>query len=160
MKKPNQPHNKKRLNRILAAILLIPICFYILPKAVFYWSVCRGIQESWGTGGDLLFFEFCPAEAVEEWYETLFWEECAKQDEQLPPNTELLISACTAPVVRGVPGGEVLFVHEKKTGEMYLLDLRTGEKRQLHPNYEGGAFLSSELVWRPGYGGDRIIFLI
>lgn len=91
---------------------------------------------------------------VDVWYENLFWEECVKQDEQIPPNTELLISACTDPKVRGVPGGEVLFVHEKKTGEIYLLDLRTGEKKQV-PNdpllVQHGIFLSSELVWLVGY---------
>lgn len=63
----------------------------------------------------------------------------------------LLVSA----IVRGVPGGEVLFVYEERTGKMYLLDLRTGEKRKV-PNdpllLSKGIFLSSELVWLEGSG--------
>lgn len=91
------------------------------------------------------------------WHEKIFWEECVKQDEQIPPNTELLISACTNPEVRGVPEGDMLFVREKKTGEVYILDLRTGEKKQV-PNdpvlLKRGIFLSSELVWLEGEGGE------
>ncbi len=83
----------------------------------------------------------------------LFWPLCAKQDRDIPPNTEVLVSACKRPHVRGVPGGEVLFVQEGETGKMYLLDLRTGEKRDLpnDPLFLGhGVFLSSELVWLEG----------
>lgn len=165
MKKPNQPHNKKRLNRILVIILLIPICFYILPKAVFHWSVCEGIQYSGGLVGDVLFSEFCPGEK-EQWYENLFWEECIKQDRAVPPYAEVIISACTDPEVRGVPGGEFLFVHEKKTDEIYLLDLRTGEKRQLPPGYKGSIILSSESAWihgsavGPGKNGYRSHYVL
>lgn len=86
-------------------------------------------------------------------YEKIFWEECVKQDEQIPLNTELLISACVEPEVRGVPEGNILFVREEKTGEVYILDLRTGEKKQV-PNdpdlLKRGVFLSSELVWLEG----------
>lgn len=78
---------------------------------------------------------------------------CFAQDIFRPPNTELLVSACKEPVARGVPGGEVLFVHEVRTGNMYLLDLGTDEKRKV-PNdpllLEKGVFLSSELVWLEG----------
>lgn len=83
----------------------------------------------------------------------LFWPLCLKEDLFRPPNTEVLISACKNPGVSGVPGGEVLFVHEGRTGKMYLLDLRTGEKRKV-PNdpllLDHGVFLSPELVWLEG----------
>jgi len=85
----------------------------------------------------------------------LFWKLCTEQDRDIPANAELLVSACKRPEVRGVPGGEVLFVHEVKTGKIYLLDLRTGEKRKV-PNgqlvLDKGIFLSSELVWLEGNG--------
>jgi hypothetical protein len=85
--------------------------------------------------------------------EILFWKLCTEQDRELPPNTEVLVSACKEPVATGVPGGEVLFVHENRSGRMYLLDLRTGEKRKV-PNdpllLDKGIFLSSELVWLEG----------
>jgi hypothetical protein len=147
--------SNKRIRTILIFIVAIPLCFYVLPKAVFYQSVCKGIQESGGLVEDFLFFSFCPTEVIEQWYENLFWQECVKQDQQIPPNAELLISACTDPIVHGMPGGELLFVHEKKTGEAYLLDLRTGEKRQV-PNQplllerRGIIFLNSELAWLTG----------
>ncbi len=83
----------------------------------------------------------------------LFWPLCLKQDRDIPPNTEVLVSACKNPGVRGVPGGGVLFVHEGRTGKMYLLDLRTGEKRKVPDDpllLDHGVFLSSELVWLEG----------
>ncbi len=96
---------------------------------------------------------------------------CSAQDVFRPPNTEVLVSACKHPIATGVPGGEVLFVHEVRTGKMYLLDLRTGEKRKL-PNdpllLEKGIFLSSDLVLlegsrsrpeSPGYRPDYILDL-
>ncbi len=86
----------------------------------------------------------------------LFWKLCTEQDRDIPANAELLVSACKRPEVRGVPGGELLFVDELKTGKIYLLDLRTGEKRKV-PNdpllLSKGIFLSSELVWLEGSGG-------
>lgn len=83
----------------------------------------------------------------------LFFTLCIKEDIFRPPNTEVLVSACKKPGARGVPGGEVLFVREAKANKIYLLDLRTGEKRKV-PNdpllLEKGVFLSSELVWLEG----------
>src|SRR5690348_8846323 len=72
---------------------------------------------------------------------------CLKQDREIPPNTEVIVSSCKRPTVIGVPGGEVLFVHEELTNSMYLLDLRTKEKRKipkdpLLPNSERTIFLS------------------
>ncbi len=85
--------------------------------------------------------------------ELLFWKLCLEQDHDIPSNTEVLVSACKSPGSTGVPGGEVLFVREGRTDKMYLLDLRTGEKRDV-PNdpllLEDGIFLSSELVWLEG----------
>jgi hypothetical protein len=83
----------------------------------------------------------------------LFWPLCLKQDHDIPPNTDVLVSACKNPGVSGVPGGEVLFVEEGRTGKMYLLDLRTGEKRKVPDDpllLEDGIFLSPELVWLEG----------
>ncbi|MBI5965277.1 MAG: hypothetical protein HY863_17515 [Chloroflexi bacterium] len=83
----------------------------------------------------------------------LFWPLCLKQDRDIPPNTEVIVSACKSPVVQGVPGGEVLFVREGDTDKMYLLDLRTGKKRDVPNNpllLDHGVFLSSELVWLEG----------
>jgi hypothetical protein len=83
----------------------------------------------------------------------LFWPLCLKQDRDIPPNTEVLVSACKNPNVRGVPGGEVLFVHEGRTDKMYLLDLRTGKKRKAPDDplfLDHGVFLNSELVWLEG----------
>ncbi len=85
--------------------------------------------------------------------EILFWKLCTEQDRDIPPNTEVIISACKRPHAIGVPGGEVLFVHERRSGKMYLLDLRTREKRKV-PNdpllLDRGIFLSSDLVWLEG----------
>lgn len=85
--------------------------------------------------------------------EILFRKLCIEQDRDIPPHSEVLVSACKFPIVRGVPGGEVLFVYEERSGKIYLLDLRTGEKRKV-PNgrlvLNKGIFLSSELVWLKG----------
>jgi hypothetical protein len=82
-----------------------------------------------------------------------FYLLCLKQDRDIPPNTEVLVSACKRPIAIVVPGGEVLFVREGRSGKMYLLDLRTGEKKKI-PNdpllVDHGIFLSSELVWLEG----------
>jgi hypothetical protein len=94
---------------------------------------------------------------------------CSAQDIFRPPNTEVLVSACKRPVATGVPGGEVLFVREVRTGRMYLLDLRTDGERKV-PNdpllLEKGIFLSSDLVWlegslvRPGKSGYRPHYIL
>lgn len=121
---------KKIQNKKTLALLITIVMLWYVPRIVITWL-------------------------VDKWYENLYWKECPKKDREILPNTELLISACTNPEVRGVPGGEILFVHERKTGEIYLLDLRTGEKKQV-PNdplvLENGIFLSSELVWLRGFG--------
>ena len=82
----------------------------------------------------------------------LFLTLCTKQDRNIPSNTEVLVSACKKPVVQGVSGGEVLFVYEGLTDKMYLLDLRTGEKRKVPKDFalrneERVVFLSSDLIW-------------
>jgi len=82
--------------------------------------------------------------------EILFWKFCTEQDREIPPNTEVIVSACKRPNATGVPGGEVLFVHEGRGGRVYLLDLRTGEKRKVPKDQllvNKGIFLSSKLVW-------------
>lgn len=83
----------------------------------------------------------------------LFWPLCLKQDIIRPPKTKVIVSACKSAKVFGVPGGEVLFVREGRTDKMYLLDLRTGEKRSV-PNdpllLDYGVFLTPELVWLEG----------
>lgn len=101
----------------------------------------------------------------------LFRSLCLKQDRDIRSNTEVIVSACKRPIIRGVPGGEVLFVREGDTEEMYLLDLRTGDKRDI-PNdpllVDHGIFLNSELVWLengftqpgdPGYEPNYILDL-
>jgi len=88
--------------------------------------------------------------------EILFQSLCMEQDREIPPHTEVLVSACKRPEAKGVPGGEVLFVNEKRTGRIYLLDLRTGEKTKIsnaHFLFENGIFLSSDLVWLEGSRG-------
>jgi hypothetical protein len=99
----------------------------------------------------------------------LFWPLCLKQDRDIPPNTEVIVSACKRPYISGVPGGEVLFVREVGTDKMYLVDLRTGETREV-PNdpllFDHGIFLSSELVWlgngytEPGDPGYRPNYIL
>jgi hypothetical protein len=95
----------------------------------------------------------------------LFWKLCTEQDQNIPPNTEVLVSACKRPAVHGVPDGDTLFVREIRVDRLYfldlrpektyLLDLRTGEKRKV-PNdpllLDKGIFLSSDLVWLEGSG--------
>jgi hypothetical protein len=86
----------------------------------------------------------------------LFVTLCLKEDIFRPPHTEVLVSACKKPVARGVPGGEAVFVYERRTGKMYLLDLRTGEKNKVPDDpllLDKGVFLNSELVWLEGSGG-------
>ncbi|MCL4270646.1 MAG: hypothetical protein KJZ72_13925 [Anaerolineales bacterium] len=86
--------------------------------------------------------------------EILFLKLCLEQDREIPPHTEVLISACKKPGVWGVPGGEYLFVREGRT-KMYMLDLRTGLRKKV-PNdpelLERGVFLSPELIWLMGSG--------
>lgn len=86
----------------------------------------------------------------------LVWSLCWQRNLDLPPNTEVIVSACRSPVVVGVPGGEVLFVREHRPEKMYLLDLRTGEKRAVPDDplfLKRGVFLNSELAWLEGSPG-------
>jgi hypothetical protein len=83
----------------------------------------------------------------------LFVTLCHKEDIFRPPHTKVLVSACKRPVARGVPGGEVVFVYEGRTGKIYLLNLRNGEKRRLPDDpllLNEGVFLSPELIWLEG----------
>lgn len=83
----------------------------------------------------------------------LFFTLCIKEDIFRPPHTKVLVSACKRPVARGVPGGEAAFIFEGSTDRAYLLDLRTGEKRNLPDDpllLDKGVFLSPELVWLEG----------
>ncbi len=137
---------KNPLFKFLLICAVIFACYKLL-ALTFVWSFC-GVRELSGMETDI-FFTLCPQDAQQRYEEHLFWEECINQDKQVPPNTEIIISACTDPEVRGVPGGELLYVYENKTGDVYLLDLRTGEKRLL-PSDFGGTFLTSELVWIHG----------
>ncbi|MBK6648006.1 MAG: hypothetical protein IPG44_20060 [Anaerolineales bacterium] len=78
---------------------------------------------------------------------------CIKEDISRPSNSEVLVSACKQPFAIGVPGGEDVFIYEGRTGKMYLLDLRTGEKRRIPDDplfLDKGVFLSSDLVWLEG----------
>lgn len=78
---------------------------------------------------------------------------CLKEDNSRPSNTEVLVSACKRPVARGVPSGEAAFIYEGTTGKMYLLNLRTGEKRRLPDDpllLNKGVFLSPDLIWLEG----------
>lgn len=99
----------------------------------------------------------------------LFWPLCLKEDLFRPPNTEVLVSACKKPVAIGIPGGEALFVYEDRTEKTYLLDLRTGEKKDVPDDsllLDKGVFLSSELVWlegsytQPGTSGYRPHYIL
>lgn len=122
--------------KILAAVLLVLLCG-ILSKQALLWKICKGQNRS--LLEEEIFWQVCKEEQ-----EALFWETCAEFDRNLPPNTELLVSACTRPV---------LFVHEELTDKMYLLDLRTGEKRKVPDDpllLDHGIFLSSELLWLEG----------
>jgi len=112
-----------------------------------HWKICKNPDRS-NTLEEELFWQICKEEQ-----EALFWETCEEFDRNPPPNMEVLVSACTSPSARGVPGGDVLFVHEGLTDKMYLLDLRTGEKRKVPDDpllLDHGVFLSSELVWLKG----------
>ena len=78
---------------------------------------------------------------------------CIKEDIFRPSHTEVLVSACKQPFAIGVPGGEDVFIYEGRTDKMYLLNLRTGEKRKIpddHLFVNEGVFLSSDLVWLEG----------
>ena len=88
--------------------------------------------------------------------EILFWTLCIKQDLNIPLNTEVLVSACKRPEAKNVPGGEFIFVHEGRTGQTYLLDLRTKIKIRVPRDPRlliHGVFLNSELVWLEGSPG-------
>ncbi len=103
----------------------------------------------------------------------LYWKLCTDQDRNILANTEVIVSACKRPSVIGVPGGEVLFVHEGLTDKMYLLDLHTGEKRKVPndpflPDKDRVVFLNPELAWferrgsnsnYPNYSPDYILDL-
>lgn len=133
--------------KILMACAVI-FAGYKLLALTFVWTFCE-VRDRSASELDA-FLYLCPAESIQRYGEYLFWEECPKSDKDLPPNTELLISACVDPQVRGAPGGEVLYVHEARTGLTYLLDLRTGEKKPIPEDQilsKRGVFLNSELVW-------------
>jgi hypothetical protein len=105
-------------------------------------------------------------------YSLRFPSLCLKQDLLRPPNTEILISACNKEErmrITVTPDGKALFVTKKSArnnisgnipapDEVYLLDLSTGEKRNVPVEnlywMEQGELLSSELFWwwvDPGY---------
>lgn len=87
----------------------------------------------------------------------LFYTLCLKEDIFRPPHTEVLVSACKKPLARGVPSGEFFFVYEGRTDNMYLFDLRSGEKRKLPDDpllLDKGVFLGSDLVWLEGSWGN------
>lgn len=78
---------------------------------------------------------------------------CIREDIFRPSHTKVLVSACKQPFAIGVPGGEDVFIYEGRTDKMYLLDLRTGEKRKIPDDplfLDKGMFLSSDLVWLEG----------
>lgn len=83
----------------------------------------------------------------------LFFPLCIKEDIFRPPNTEVLVSACKKPGATGTFSGEALFVSEGYTGNIYRLDLITGEKSEIPKYsllYDYGVFLSPKLVWIKG----------
>jgi len=95
-------------------------------------------------------------------FSLLFWPLCLKQDRDIPPNTEVLISACNKRLLVTVtPDGKALFVRKVSASssyrldDVYLLDLHTGEKRDVPEDpllmETKGKLLSSELVWLDGY---------
>ena len=152
---------KRLFVTISAVIFLVLLCFtfstrILIPKLCKdegqdilqnHFQIDYSTISLFGLLKEELFWEIC-----EEEQEVLFLEACQEQDRNLPPNTEILVSACTGPYAVEVPGGEVVFVHEGLTNKMYLLDLRTGEKRDVpdDPRFEHAIFLSSELVWLEG----------
>ena len=131
---------KRLLVTISAVILLVLLCYtfstrMLIPKlckdegqdiSQHYFQKDYSNISLFSILKEELFWGLC-----EEEQEVLFLEACQEQDRNLPPNTEILVSACTAPYAVGVPDGEVVFVHEGLTNKMYLLDLRTGEKRDV-----------------------------
>lgn len=146
--------------KILIGVLLVLL--YVFSKEALLPKFCRDesrvlLQDQlqnnfpvspFGALKEKLFWETCKKEQEE-----LFWTACRELDRSQPPNAEILVSSCESPGASGVPGGELLYVNEKRTHKKYLLDLRTGEKRDI-PNdplfLEHGRFLSSELVWLEG----------
>ena len=133
------------LIKTLTVIFLTFMCC-ALSKEAFLWKVCN--ESDRGPLEELIFWGQC-----EQQKETLFLETCEEFDRNLPPNTELLVSACTSPHAIGVSDGKILFVREEKTGKIYLLDLSTGEKKDIPIDrliLDRGIFLSSELIWMQG----------
>jgi len=90
----------------------------------------------------------------------LFRPLCLKQDRNIPPNTEILVSACNKNRVRVnvTPDGKALFVTKSSPDSsyrleyVYLLDLSTGKRRDVPVDnldlMRRGELLSSELFWR------------
>ncbi len=161
---------KPLLVKILAAVsfvfLLVLLC-YAFSTSILIPKLCKNVGQDilqnhfqidysnislFSLLKEELFWDLC-----EEEQEVLFLEACQEQDRNLPPNTEILVSACTSPSVVGVPDGKILLVRERKTRKMYLLDLRTGEKKDV-PNdpllFDYGILLNSELVWLEGNFGS------
>ena len=135
--------------KILVSVLFVFLCYGLSVKT-FHLAVCEE-KEPHGLEFDL-FLMFCEKEK-NEWFEKRFWEECTKNDKDIPPHTEVLISACKEPAVRGFSDGEKLFVIEDKTGEAYFLNLRTGEKTSVPDGKQlwDEVFLSPDLVFFNGY---------
>lgn len=151
--------NKSLFVKILISILLLFLC-YAFSKEALLPKFCRDESQSilqmqndppktsFEQLKKALFWGLCKEEQ-----ELLFWTICMDRDRNLPPNTELLVSSCESPYVTAIPGGEILFVQEGRTHKKYLLNLRTGEKRDIPDDplfLNSGEFLSSELVWLEG----------
>ncbi len=94
----------------------------------------------------------------------LFWPLCMKEDLFRPFNTKILISACNKEErmrITVTPDGKALFVTKAspdssyRLDDVYLLDLSTGEKRDIPEDpllmETQGELLNSELVWLEGY---------